>query len=74
MRLYLDALQRGATEEIFALFTPDAIVESPLYGTVEAFRFYRELSADTRNSELELKHLFFSQADVAVGAMQFFYR
>jgi len=74
MLSYLDALHRGATEEIIALFAPDGIVESPLYGTVEASRFYREVDSDTSNSEPELKNLFLSHDDSASGAMQFLYR
>jgi ketosteroid isomerase-like protein len=52
---YLSALERGDLPAILALFRPDAIVHSPLYGPTPAADFYRRLLADTGHSELHLR-------------------
>ncbi|MFG2004166.1 nuclear transport factor 2 family protein [Spirillospora sp. NPDC048911] len=52
---YLDVLGRGDLEGILALFHPEAIVHSPLYGPSPAAEFYPRLLADTGRSELHLR-------------------
>ncbi len=44
---YLDALNHGSLESVLELFTPDAVVHSPLYGEMTAKSFYTDLFADT---------------------------
>lgn len=52
---YLAALAGADLARILALFTPDATVDSPLYGTLPAADFYPTLLADTEASRLTLR-------------------
>lgn len=51
---YLRALEEGDLAGMLALFTPDAVVHSPLYGTLPAAEFYPALFADTGSATLTL--------------------
>lgn len=51
---YLDALENEDVAAILALFRPEAIVHSPLYGPVPAERFYPALFTDTGRARLHL--------------------
>lgn len=51
---YLSALEEGDLAGMLELFTPDAVVHSPLYGTLPAAEFYPALFADTRSTKLTL--------------------
>jgi hypothetical protein len=55
---YLAALESGDAERVLALFAPDGIVHSPLYGAVPARQFYPTLFADTAESKLTLRRVF----------------
>jgi ketosteroid isomerase-like protein len=55
---YLAALEVGDVERVLALFAPDGIVYSPLYGSVPARQFYPKLFADTAESRLTLRRVF----------------
>ncbi|MCB0638066.1 MAG: nuclear transport factor 2 family protein, partial [Lewinella sp.] len=55
---YIDRLAGGDTEALLQLFTPEAMVDSPVYGRMKATDFYRELSADTQASVLTTKGVF----------------
>lgn len=55
---YLALLEIGDIERVIALFSPNAIVHSPIYGIKNASLFYKELASDTQNSKLELKGIF----------------
>ena len=52
---YLEALEEANLEKVLSLFTPDAVVNSPLYGDRKASDFYPELFEDTSDSKLTLK-------------------
>ena len=52
---YLAALERADASAVLELFTPDAVVHSPLYGPCPAARFYPSLFADTGSSRLTLR-------------------
>ena len=51
---YLAAVEAADVPGMLALFTPDAVVHSPLYGDVPAAEFYPQLFADTGAAELTL--------------------
>ena len=55
---YLAALEAGDAERVMALFAPDGIVHSPLYGAVPARQFYPTLFADTAEIRLRLRRIF----------------
>lgn len=59
-RTYLDALNESDLEKVLSLFTTDAIVESPSYGTRPAVKFYSELFDDTNESRTSLLNVFTS--------------
>ncbi len=44
---YLAALERADLDGVLKLFTPDAVVHSPLHGQLPAAQFYPALFADT---------------------------
>lgn len=60
IKAYFHALEAGTYNEIIQLFTPNAIVHSPLYNKIEAVKFYKELFSDTQSSNPELKDLYLS--------------
>ena len=70
---YLAALNAGDLEGVRALFTPDAVVVSPLYGVRPAHDFYAELFADTSRSETTLLHVFDSSTEGRAVALHFRY-
>jgi hypothetical protein len=49
IKAYFKGLEKGNYEEIVKLFSPGAIVHSPLYGRIDARHFYKELFLDTLN-------------------------
>lgn len=55
---YLEYLENGDVERIIALFSPNGIVESPVYGCMKATLFYPKLKSDTSNSKLKLRGIF----------------
>ena len=73
VKAYFLGLEKGSYEEVVRLFAPDAMVYSPLYGKVEASRFYRELFADTKSSEIKLKNIFISAENPHCAAAHFTY-
>ena len=52
---YLAGLEAADADRVIALFAPDGIVESPLYGTMPAAEFYPVLFTDTASSRLTLR-------------------
>jgi ketosteroid isomerase-like protein len=62
---YLAALERGDLEGVLALFHPEGIVHSPLYGPSPAAEFYPRLLTDTGRSELHLRGV--TQGERLVG-------
>ncbi|MBI5228365.1 nuclear transport factor 2 family protein [Candidatus Micrarchaeota archaeon] len=57
IKKYLRALEE-ADSSIIGLFSPNAIVNSPLYGKVNATSFYKDLFKDTTNSKITLMNIF----------------
>jgi hypothetical protein len=55
---YLAALEVGDAKRVLALFAPDGIVHSPLYGAVPARQFYPTLFADSAEIRLRLRRVF----------------
>jgi hypothetical protein len=51
---YLHAVENADLDAMLALFADDAVVHSPLYGTLPARQFYPVLFADTGSSDLTL--------------------
>ena len=60
---YLAALEVGDAKRILALFAPDGMVHSPLYGAVPAREFYAKLFADTTEIRLGLRRVFRDDRD-----------
>lgn len=64
---YLEALNAGSLDRVLALFDPAAVVVSPLYGTMPAEPFYRELFADTNRSVTQPLHVFEAKDNASVA-------
>jgi len=74
LKKYLNALDQGNLEKILALFSKDAVVVSPLYGTMPAEKFYKKLFVDTYNSQTSLLNIFNSTRNSAAMALHFLYK
>lgn len=72
IKKYLNTLQKSDYENLINLFAPNAIVHSPLYGEIEAKKFYKDLFKDTNKSIISLKDIFMSE-DGSKGAVNFLY-
>lgn len=72
IKKYLDALQKSDYENLVSLFAPNSVVHSPLYGEVEAKKFYKDLFKDTTKSVIILKDNFLNE-DGSKGAVNFLY-
>lgn len=70
---YLAAMNEGNIDKVLALFAEGAVVVSPLYGTMPAETFYRELFADTNRSDTKLLHVFDATKDSSSVALHFHY-
>ncbi len=70
---YLRGLEVGSYENIIKLFSPDAIVHSPLYGEIKAKKFYQDLFKDTSKSKIKLMNIFVSQNNPQIAAGHFRY-
>jgi hypothetical protein len=70
---YLEALNQGRLDKVLALFEADAMVASPLYGTMPAATFYTRLFKDTRRSETTLLNIFRSTHTNTSMALHFRY-
>lgn len=59
---YFSALENSDINKIIQLFTENAIVVSPLYGEINAAKFYSELFEDTLSSKITLKDIYHSMS------------
>ena len=73
LRRYLAALDGGSVEAVLACFTPDAVVASPLYGTLPAARFYPALFADSAPSSTTLRRVYVDPDEPREVALAFHY-
>lgn len=55
---YLKLLEKGAIDQLLALFSDASLVDSPIYGIMSAKQFYYDLANDTTNSKLKLLGVF----------------
>lgn len=69
---YLQFLEKGNYQDIVQLFTPDAVIRSPLYGELPASAFYEQLLSDTTQSKITLLNLFADESK-RIGAAHFLY-
>ena len=72
IKKYLSGLEKSDYENLISLFASNAIVHSPLYGKIEAKKFYEDLFKDTNKSVITLKDIFMSE-DNSKGAVNFLY-
>jgi len=66
-------LQKADYEQLMQLFASDAVVLSPLYGKRPAAAFYKDLFADTQQSELTYLTTFTDPTERKI-AVNFLYR
>ena len=55
---YTELLEKGNIKDILKLFSNKNLVESPIYGVLNASQFYNELQNDTLRSEITIKGIF----------------
>ena len=70
---YLDALERADVPGALALFSPDGVVHSPLYGILPAARFYPALFADTGAARLRLRRVMRADDDAGTPTVAFWF-
>ena len=70
---YFRGLESKSYEDIVELFSTDAIVNSPLYGKIEASHFYKDLFLDTKNFKIVLKNIFLGAENPDSAAAHFVY-
>lgn len=70
---YFKGLEKASYEDVISLFSKNAIVHSPLYGKVEAVKFYKELFSVTNSSKITLKNIFVNPDNPKVAAAHFYY-
>ena len=70
---YLKGLEISSVEKIIKLFSSDAVVHSPLYGEIQAKKFYQDLFKDTSKSKITLINIFVSQNNPQIAAGHFRY-
>ncbi len=70
---YLKGLEVGSYENIIKLFSPNAIIHSPLYGEIKAKKFYQDLFKDTSKSKITLMNIFVSKNNPKISAGHFCY-
>jgi hypothetical protein len=58
VRMYFQALEKGSYEEIIKLFSKYAVVDSPLYGKMQATEWAKDLLQDTAKSKVTVLNLF----------------
>lgn len=51
---YIAAIEAGDADRVLALFSADAVVHSPLYGSSPAAEFFPKMLGDTARAELGL--------------------
>jgi len=73
-RRYLAALNQGDLKGVHSLFTTGAVVVSPLYGRVEARRFFADLFADTNRSDTTLLNIYEPVGTAHSVALHFNYK
>ena len=70
---YLSALREADVERVLALFAPDALVHSPLYGVLPPAEFYPRLFADTSEANLQLRSVMHGREASGVRTMSFWF-
>ncbi|WP_346353231.1 hypothetical protein [Azotosporobacter soli] len=73
IKKYFTGLESADYQSTIQLFAEDAIVKSPLYGTVSAQIFYKDLFKDTTQSKITLLNVFSNKNTPSVGAVHFRY-
>ncbi len=73
MQAYLSFLAKANYEKLMSLFTPEAVIISPLYGIQKASIFYQKLFEDTKESTLTLQDSFVNE-DKKTACIHFLYQ
>lgn len=68
VKAYFDALNSGSYERITKLFSKFAIVDSPLYGKMQASEWAKDLLADTAKSNVTIIDIFESKKFGSIAA------
>jgi len=73
LETYLKSLEAADAETIINLFSKNVIINSPLYGSLPAKDFYKDLFDDTTQSVITLLNIFQSTTHPNIAAVHFKY-
>jgi 4a-hydroxytetrahydrobiopterin dehydratase len=73
IKSYFHGLELASYNDIIQLFASEAMVHSPLYGKIEAPKFYKELFSDTQGSKTTLKNIFVNPENDNTASAHFVY-
>jgi hypothetical protein len=73
LEAYLKGLEAGDAEMIINLFSRDGVIHSPLYGSLPAKDFYKDLFDDTTQSIITVLNFFQSTTNSNTAAAHFKY-
>jgi ketosteroid isomerase-like protein len=68
VKAYFEALNSGSYERIIRLFSKYALVDSPLYGKMQASEFFKDLLADTAKSKVTVTDILESKKFGSIAA------
>jgi hypothetical protein len=74
IRAYFQALESGSHEQAMKLFSKYAIVDSPIYGKMQASEFLSDLFKDTTKSKITILGIFENRAKPGNFAAHFSYQ
>ena len=69
---YIDFLQMGEVDQLIDLFSEDSVIDSPIYGHLDASVFFNRLKDDTSDSILKI-HGIYERNDAREIALYFEY-
>lgn len=70
---YLAAADKADLNGVLSLFTPEALVISPLYGSLDVQTYHQRLFLHTKHSIIRLLHVFEEANDPTSAALHFHY-
>jgi ketosteroid isomerase-like protein len=71
---YLSAMAQSDLETVCSCFTPDATINSPVYGDVPVRPFYERLFADTLSADVDVRQIYCARGRPDRWAAHFAYK
>jgi hypothetical protein len=58
IKTFFQVVEKGKIEEILRLFSPVAMIHSPLFGSRDAAHFFQEMLSNTKDIKMQIKAIF----------------